>query len=109
VEPAAQGLPLADGSGPAGQQQERGLEAVLGVFHPAEHPPADAEDHRPVPLEERCERRLVSPAEVGREQLAVRFLTVFPGRGERPQVLHDLPGLRLCHWVHLGQQSCLVL
>ena len=32
----------------AGQDEERGLEGVLGVVRVAEQPAADAEDHRPM-------------------------------------------------------------
>ena len=49
---------------PAHQDQERGLERVLGVVLVAEDGPADPQDHRPVPLDQDREGqlgRLVAP------------------------------------------------
>src|SRR5262249_36322911 len=49
VKPAGQGLFLPDGSGLLGQDEEGGLEGVLGVVEAPEGAQADAQDHRPVP------------------------------------------------------------
>ena len=58
VEPAPDRFPVADGGGAADEDQEGGLEGVLGVVLVAEDRTADAEDHRPVTLEQGGERRL---------------------------------------------------
>ena len=39
-----------------GQGQERGLERVIGRVRVAKQPPADAQDHRPVPFHQLGER-----------------------------------------------------
>ncbi len=56
VEPAPDRSPVADGGGAADEDQERGLEGVLGVVIVAQDRVADAEDHRPVPLDQDGER-----------------------------------------------------
>ena len=58
-----------------GQFQERCLEGVLGVLPVAQHPPADAQNHRPVPMHQFLERRLGVVASLGDEtvqKLSVR-------------------------------------
>src|SRR5215212_4108607 len=55
VQPAARRLRLADRAGLAGQDEERGLEGVLGVGPRTEDTPADVEDHRAVAGDEGAE------------------------------------------------------
>ena len=85
VEPGPDQVPGPDRGRPPGQDQERGLERVLGQVRVADDPPADAQDHRPVPADQRGERGLVSrrrrkPRAVGRRRSPRR------GRGHSPQV-----------------------
>jgi hypothetical protein len=54
---------------PCSQHQERGLQGVLGVVRVAEDLPADAQDHRPVPLHQGREGRLVGVVSPGHESL----------------------------------------
>ena len=58
VEPGAQGVPDPERAGPAHQHQEGGLEGVVGVVLVREDRPADAQDHRPVPLDQGREGQL---------------------------------------------------
>ena len=67
VEPGGQRIPPPDRSRLAGQDEEGGLEGVLGVVHVTEHAPADAEDHRPVSFHQRGEGQLGGLAVAGRE------------------------------------------
>ena len=76
MQPRAQRARLADAqrSGTADQDQERGLEGVLGRVRVAEHLPADGQDHRSMAGQDRLERglgRLIPPVRESLEQLAV--------------------------------------
>jgi hypothetical protein len=44
----------------AGQNEERGLEGILGIVRVVQHAPADAEDHRTVGPHDSLERGLIS-------------------------------------------------
>ena len=57
VQPGAERLGVAQRTGLAQQDEERGLEGVLDVATVVEQPPADAQDHRSVPRHQRLERR----------------------------------------------------
>ena len=78
-----------DRPGTPGQNEERRLEGVLGVARVAEAPPADAQDHRPVAVDHRRERRLGRDAGLlrlgppGHE--AVEQLVVRQPRRRRPR------------------------
>jgi hypothetical protein len=54
--------PLADGAAFLDEDENRGLEGVLGVLRVREGAAANAVDERPVPAEQRGERGLVAPA-----------------------------------------------
>ena len=59
VEPVPDQVPRTDRGGPPGQDEEGGLEGVLGQVRVADHAAADAQDHRPVPADQGGEGRLV--------------------------------------------------
>src|SRR5262249_25781679 len=67
----AGGLARADGDGLAGEQQEGGLEGVLGVLLVGQQPPADGQDQRPVALHQVREGELVVGSHEGAQQLTV--------------------------------------
>ena len=71
VQPVAHQLALADGSRLTSQDQEGGLEGVLGVLLVAEHAPAHPQHHRPVPLHEAGEGAVVPVGGEVVQQLAV--------------------------------------
>jgi hypothetical protein len=54
VQPAGHRLALADGGGAAGQDQEGGLESVLGVVLVVQDVPADAPHQPAVTVQQRC-------------------------------------------------------
>ncbi len=60
-----------DRPGLADQDQERGLERILGVVAIAEHGSARAQNHRAVPLDQGGKRSLVARGEKAFEELAV--------------------------------------
>jgi hypothetical protein len=65
VQPVAQKLRLPDRAGLPSEDQEDGLECILGVLIVAQHLAADAQNHRPVPANQRRECGLsgcVAPA-----------------------------------------------
>jgi hypothetical protein len=76
VQPVAQQVGVADRTGLAGQDEEDGLEGVLGMLRVAQDLAADAQHHRTVPAHQRRERGLagrVAPAGgVPLQELAVR-------------------------------------
>jgi hypothetical protein len=57
-QPFADRLAAADRTRLADQEQERGLEGVVGVVRIAQDFLTDAKDHRPVPFDQRGERQL---------------------------------------------------
>ena len=105
----------------AGQHEERGLEGVLGGVLVAEHAPADAEDHRPVPLHQGLEGQLgavLVPGGEPRQQLGIRQ----PGecaQVPQPMNLPEQPARRpamsdpsrdsSCLPIMPGNESCLTV
>lgn len=83
VEPAPQRRRLADRAGLAGENEERGLEGVLGVGLVAEYTAADLQHHRPVPAQHGTESGLILVDMEPAEQLPIRQLP-------HPRVLHEL-------------------
>ena len=73
MQPVAEDGPRSERGGLADQDEERGLEGVLGVGVVAQDAAADAQDHRAVPAHQRGEGRLVAPAEELLQELAVRL------------------------------------
>ena len=53
------------------EDQERGLEGILGIVRILQDAPADAQDHRPVPRHQDLERRGVLPGGEALEQLRI--------------------------------------
>ena len=64
MQPAADGAVDPDRGGLAPQQEEGGLEGVVGVVGVVEHASADAQDHRPVPADQGLEGQLVAVGDV---------------------------------------------
>jgi hypothetical protein len=56
----------------ARQHQETGLEDILGILDMLEQPPAQTQDHRPMPPNQRRKSRFVSPANESFQQLLIR-------------------------------------
>ena len=71
MEPAGDGVRPAEAAGPAGQGQEGGLGHVLGRLVVAGGAAGDAEDHRPVPVDQLGERGLVPAIGEPADQVAV--------------------------------------
>src|SRR5947208_1864705 len=65
-------------------------EAPLGIVGVSQCPPANPQDHRPVPPQQHLESRLIAPCEESLQQLSVR--RVIPGRPESnlAEILHDV-------------------
>ena len=86
MQPAPDRLAAADRPGPPRQDEKRRLSGVLGVRFVAQDLPANPQDHRPVPVDERCECRLgivVPPLEEPLEQLPVGQAAGRAGAKER--------------------------
>src|SRR5262249_49457991 len=79
-------IPLEDGSGFPGQDEEGGLESVVGVVGVLQHPAAHAEDHRAVTAEQGREGRLVPRGDKAAQQLPVG-----PAPARRLEVFEYLP------------------
>ena len=71
VEPARQRVADPDRAGLADEHEEGRLEGVLRVVRVAEDAPAGDQDGRPVPLDDRRERRLVAAGDEAVEELRV--------------------------------------
>ena len=75
MQPTGERGPIPDRSRPAKQDQERGLEGIVGVIRVVEHAPTDAQHHGAVPFDQRLEGRLDGINGPGRDsvqQLSVR-------------------------------------
>jgi hypothetical protein len=71
-------------AGLAGQGQERRLEDVVGVVAVRQHAAGDAQDHRPVPAQERFEGAIVPPRRQARQEVAIGRLRCGVYPRERP-------------------------
>ncbi|XBH05237.1 hypothetical protein V5E97_04245 [Singulisphaera sp. Ch08] len=107
VQPAAQGVAIADRAGPAHQNQECGLEGIRDVVRVAEDAPADVQHHRPVAdhqlLEGRLSLRMMAFEPL--QQLAIRPIsdaaeaeecTNLPKREIGPTCRHESRAPRDC-------------
>ena len=72
IEPGPQRDAAADRTRFLDEDQERGLEGILGVVRILQDAPADAQDHRPVTRHQDLERRGVIPGGEALEQLRSR-------------------------------------
>ena len=94
VEPGAQQVGVADGEGLAGEDEEDGLEGVLGVVPVAQELSADAQDHRPVARHERGEGGIPGRIAAGGEPLQELAVGQTGDRAALEERL-DLPANRL--------------
>jgi hypothetical protein len=58
VEPACQAFALAERASMPHKDEKRCLKCVVRIVHVAQHVPANAQDHRPVPIEQGRKRSL---------------------------------------------------
>jgi RNA polymerase sigma factor (sigma-70 family) len=72
VEIAGHGRPVADLGRVAGQDEERRLKGIFGVVGVRQDASADAEDHRPVPAQQRVECRFIPALREPFQEAAVR-------------------------------------
>ncbi|HEX5270403.1 MAG TPA: hypothetical protein VFW33_07955 [Gemmataceae bacterium] len=90
VEPAGHGVGLADGGGFPGQEQEGGLEGVLGVVGVRQRAMADGEHHRAVPPDELGEGRLVTARDEVPDEPAVGHASRPRPHGQAAEVAHEV-------------------
>jgi hypothetical protein len=95
VQPVAHQVAGYDGAGPANQDEESRLKRVFGVVQVAQHAPANAQDHRPVPSDEGREGRFIAAGKESAQQFAVRQSTTIVHQGGAVQVLEN-PALETC-------------
>src|SRR5262249_7249931 len=96
-QPAADRLTFADGAGLAGEDEEGGLEGVLGVVRVAKETQTEIEYHRPVPPDEDLERRLLAAADERFQQLGVGQRAAAVAADEPAQLLGDTLQRRARH------------
>jgi hypothetical protein len=88
MQPAADGALDPDRSGLARQQEEGGLEGVVGIVGVVEHAAADGQDHRPMPTDQRLEGQLIAVGHVTFQQPGVGLARQGPlaeEAADRPQ------------------------
>jgi hypothetical protein len=71
VQPPGQPIPIANGGRFANEDEEGRLKSVVSVRAVTKHPPADAEDGRPVASDKQSERGLVPAGDEPIEQQGV--------------------------------------
>ncbi len=71
MQPTGQRLFLANGGRLASQHQEGGLAGVFGVLSAAKDAATEAQDHRPMSLDQRGEGGLISVRDEAVQQIAV--------------------------------------
>src|SRR5258707_965871 len=71
MQPTPQCVSLANRAGFACQNKESGLKRIFSVVDVVQHPAADAEDHRAMPLHQLRESRLVMSFHIALEKIAV--------------------------------------
>jgi hypothetical protein len=89
IQPTRQRGPAADGGCLAGQDEEGGLENVLGVLLVVKHPATQVEDHRAVPPYENGKRLHVFPAEKGVKEFLIRPDSIARCSGYLPDVMEQ--------------------
>ena len=106
VQPRPQRVAHPEAAGLAHQHQERGLKGILRVVRISQDAPADAQDHRPMPLHQGGERLFGRITPLGREpleQLPIGQVANRPGREEHAKLPHDAAILSCGH----GLSPCL--
>jgi hypothetical protein len=79
IQPTAHSLPPVDRAGLLREDQEGGLEGILGVVQIAQDAPAHTQYHRPVPFQQRREGVPVPVPGEPLQELVVRLLAVLAG------------------------------
>ena len=97
VEPGPQHVALADRPGLLDQDQERRLEGIGDVVRIVQDAPADAQHHRPVPMEDRLERRLVAMGEESLQELGLAQARDGPRVEETFQRIDDRTAMSFRH------------
>lgn len=90
MKPASERIAPANRAGPAGQDEKNGLKGILGVGRTRQHPPANAQDHRPVAANQDRERILAIRTGKGEKPLDELGVGQAAERPDREQGL-DLP------------------
>jgi hypothetical protein len=88
-----------DGCGLADQDEEGGLETVLGIVNIAQDAPAHTEDHGPMPAHQRREGRLIPALNKQVQQIAVANPVGFLLQQGRTQML-EVSGKRAARHVN---------
>jgi hypothetical protein len=97
VEPAGNGfVPLPRGR-LGSEDDEHRLADVFGVMPVVQQAPANPQDHRAVPPDQRRKRSLVVLVGEALQQLAIRGLARGACAYQPPEVLHDRAGAYLVH------------
>jgi len=102
VEPAAQPLVAHQGRGLARQDEEGGLEGVLGAVNVVQHAAADAEDQRPVTAHQHLDGGFVAVGHEPLQQLTVRHCRRRHAADQVAEVLQQGVGMGLGHARVLG-------
>jgi hypothetical protein len=97
AKPTGQRIRAANGVGLLSENQEGGLEGVLGVLLVAEDTPADAPHPWPMPAQEFSKRPLLAPADETFEQLSIGQPVVRRGAGQTLDVSQQVRLVSLVH------------
>ena len=87
MKPWPHGIPHPERAGFPRQDQERRLKGILGVMVIAEYAPANAQDHRPVSLNQRREGQVVDL--IGSSRKSIQELAIGQA-GHGPRIKSDL-------------------
>jgi hypothetical protein len=99
-QPLVDRLAPGDDSGLAGQDQESGLEDVLGVVLVAQDAPANGQDHAPVAAHQGLKGGLFTPADEAFQQLPVGRFPGRPPAGRFGGMAEGQDGLPVGHFSH---------
>ena len=97
MEPAGNRFEFVNGSHSAGEDEERGLESVLGILFLVQQAPADAQNQAAVPLDNGRKRHFIAESEKPTEKLRVGQIRKRPTVAERAQ---NRVELRFGHEAH---------
>jgi hypothetical protein len=76
MQPGTESFWRVDCTGFAGQNEESGLEGILGIVPSCQHPPTNPEHHRSVPANEFGKRDLVAMMPKAAEQFGIGCLDI---------------------------------